>query len=67
MNLEVSDIKNAVKAMRADPRCNGWVAVVGGSAGGTHAITVALIRTRHPETFGRTGFKAATTIALIAR
>jgi len=42
MNLEVNDIKNAVKAMRADPRCNGWVAVVGGSAGATHAITVAL-------------------------
>src|SRR6266496_3405586 len=28
--------------MRADSRCNGWVAVVGGSAGATHAITVAL-------------------------
>ncbi|MFL6414421.1 MAG: hypothetical protein ACJ74Y_01970 [Bryobacteraceae bacterium] len=42
MNLEVNDIKNAVRAMRADPRCNGWVAVVGGSAGATHAITVAL-------------------------
>ena len=42
MNLEVNDIKNAVKAMRADPRCNGWVGVVGGSAGATHAITVAL-------------------------
>jgi hypothetical protein len=42
MNLEVNDIKNYVKAMRADPRCNGWVAVVGGSAGGSHAITVAL-------------------------
>ena len=42
MNLEVNDIKNYVKAMRADPRCNGWVAVVGGSAGATHAITVAL-------------------------
>ena len=42
MTLEVNDIKSAVKAMRADPRCNGWVAVVGGSAGATHAITVAL-------------------------
>jgi hypothetical protein len=42
MNLEVNDIKNYVKAMRADSRCNGWVAVVGGSAGATHAITVAL-------------------------
>jgi hypothetical protein len=42
MNLEVNDIKNYVKAMRADPRCNGWVGVVGGSAGAGHAITVAL-------------------------
>jgi hypothetical protein len=42
MNLEVNDIKNYVNAMRADARCNGWVAVVGGSAGATHAITVAL-------------------------
>ncbi len=42
MNVEVNDIKNYVKAMRADSRCNGWVAVVGGSAGATHAITVAL-------------------------
>lgn len=42
MTLEVNDIKNYVKAMRADPRCNGWVAVVGGSAGASHAITVAL-------------------------
>ena len=42
MKLEVDDIKNYVKAMRADPRCNGWVGVVGGSAGATHAITVAL-------------------------
>jgi hypothetical protein len=42
MNQQVNDIKNAVKAMRADERCTGWVAVVGGSAGATHAITVAL-------------------------
>jgi hypothetical protein len=42
MKQEVNDIKNYVKAMRADSRCNGWVAVVGGSAGATHAITVAL-------------------------
>lgn len=42
MKQEVNDIKNYVNAMRADPRCTGWVAVVGGSAGATHAITVAL-------------------------
>ena len=42
MKLEVDDIKNYIRAMRADPRCNGWVGVVGGSAGATHAITVAL-------------------------
>jgi hypothetical protein len=42
MTLEINDIKNAIKAMRADARCNGWVAVLGGSAGATHAITVAL-------------------------
>ena len=42
MNQQVNDVESAVKAMRADPRCNGWVAVVGGSAGATHAITVAL-------------------------
>jgi len=49
MKLEVNDIKNYVKAMRADPRCNGWVAVVGGSAGATHAITVALDTNRSPN------------------
>jgi hypothetical protein len=49
MNLEVNDIKNYVKAMRADSRClNGWVAVVGGSAGATHAITVALDTNQTP-------------------
>ena len=42
MALEVDNIKNYVKAMRADSRCNGWVGVVGGSAGASHAITVAL-------------------------
>jgi hypothetical protein len=42
MNLENNDIKTYVKAMRADSRCNGWVAVVGGSAGANLAVTVAL-------------------------
>jgi hypothetical protein len=42
MNLEVNDIKNAIKAMRADARCNGFVAVVGGSAGAALAIMATL-------------------------
>ena len=49
MNQEVSDIKNYVKAMRADSRCTGWVGVVGGSAGASHAITVALDTNRTPN------------------
>jgi hypothetical protein len=42
MNLEVSDIENAIKAMRADSRCNGFVAVVGGSAGAALTIMETL-------------------------
>ncbi len=42
MIQQTNDIKNYINAMRADPRCNGWVGVVGGSAGASHAITVAL-------------------------
>jgi hypothetical protein len=57
MTLEVNDIKNAVKAMRADQRCNGWVAVLGGSAGATHAITVALDTNPSPGGFWPGWFK----------
>ncbi|CAN5432372.1 hypothetical protein BH20VER3_BH20VER3_09470 [soil metagenome] len=39
---QYDDVKMAVRAARADPRGNGRVAAVGGSAGGTHATWVAL-------------------------
>ncbi len=35
------DVKVAVRAARSDPRCNGQVGAVGGSAGGTHTAFVA--------------------------
>ena len=42
MKQTVDDIKALVCALRADPRCNGKVAVLGGSAGANLAVTVAL-------------------------
>jgi pimeloyl-ACP methyl ester carboxylesterase len=48
MIREVNDIKALVRALRVDPRCNGKVGVVGGSAGATHAVTVALDKTTPP-------------------
>ncbi len=45
MAQQVNDIKALVRALRADPRCNGKVGVVGGSSGATHAVTVALDKT----------------------
>ena len=42
MAQQVNDIKAYVTAMRADPRCNGKIGVVGGSSGASHAVTVAL-------------------------
>ena len=42
MEQEVNDIKALVRALRADPRCNQKVGVVGGSAGANLAVTVAL-------------------------
>lgn len=39
---QYEDVQMAVRAARADTRGNGRVAVVGGSAGGTHATWVAL-------------------------
>jgi dienelactone hydrolase len=42
MAQQVNDIKALVRALRADPRCNGKVGAVGGSPGATHAVTVAL-------------------------
>ncbi len=39
---QYEDVEMAVRADRADPRANGQVGAVGGSAGGTHATWVAL-------------------------
>lgn len=38
---QTDDVKMAVRAARSDPRCNGQVGSVGGSAGGAHAAFVA--------------------------
>lgn len=38
---QTADCKIAVRAARADPRCNGKVVAVGGSAGATHAFSLA--------------------------
>ena len=42
---QYDDIKLAVQTARVDPRCNGHVGVLGGSAGAAHAAWVALDRT----------------------
>ena len=39
---QYDDIKMAARAARADPRCNGKLGVIGGSAGGTHAAWLAV-------------------------
>ena len=57
MKLEINDIKNYVKAMRADSRCNGWVAVVGGSPVRLTRLRSHWTRMRHPMAVGRTGAK----------
>ena len=49
MALETNDIKALVRALRNDPRCNGKVGVVGGSAGATLAVTVALDKNPTPN------------------
>src|SRR6476646_3157491 len=38
---QTDDVKLAVRTARADPRCNGQVGAVGGSAGGSHTAFVA--------------------------
>ena len=38
---QINDCKLAVRAVRADPRCNGQIGAVGGSAGATHATYLA--------------------------
>ncbi len=39
---QTDDIKAAIRAVRADGRCNGKVGAVGGSAGASHAVFVVL-------------------------
>jgi acetyl esterase/lipase len=38
---QTDDVAQAIVAARFDPRCNGWVGAVGGSAGGSHLAFVA--------------------------
>ena len=38
---QTDDLKMAVRAARADPRCNGLVYAVGGSAGASHTVYLA--------------------------
>jgi len=38
---QTNDVKLAVRSARSDPRCNGQVGSVGGSAGGSHTAFVA--------------------------
>jgi hypothetical protein len=38
---QTDDVRAAIRWARRDPRCNGEVVVLGGSAGGSHAIFVA--------------------------
>ncbi|MGH8091937.1 MAG: alpha/beta hydrolase family protein [Chthoniobacterales bacterium] len=42
---QVNDIKSLVRAARADGKCNGFLGIVGGSAGATHAAWVAIDQT----------------------
>ena len=42
---QAQDCKMAARAVRADPRCDGRLAVVGASAGGTHAEWLAIDHT----------------------
>jgi acetyl esterase/lipase len=45
---QTDDIKSIIRAARAEPLCNGHVAVLGGAAGGMHAAFVALDTTASP-------------------
>jgi acetyl esterase/lipase len=38
---QTQDIVNMIRTLRADPRCNGEVVVVGGSSGGAHGLLMA--------------------------
>lgn len=43
---QTDDVRLAILAARSDPRCNGQVGAVGGSAGGSHAAYTASTGTR---------------------
>ena len=45
---QTDDIKSLIRAARVDPKSNGHVAVVGGSAGAVHAIFVGFDKTPSP-------------------
>jgi acetyl esterase/lipase len=46
---QIDDIKSLIKAARSlTSLCNGDVGVIGGSAGGSHAVFVALDKTASP-------------------
>lgn len=46
---QTDDIKSEIRAARADTaHCNGRIGVIGGSAGGSHAVFVALDKTTSP-------------------
>lgn len=51
---QYDDIKMAARAARADPRCNGRLGVIGGSAGGGHAAWLAVdhLATHRPRWSG---------------
>lgn len=46
---QTNDTRALVRAARADSLSNGWVAIVGGSSGGTHAAMVAFDKTPTPN------------------
>src|SRR5437016_3172152 len=45
---QTDDIKSLIKAARSISLCNGNVGVIGGSAGGSHGVFVALDKTASP-------------------
>lgn len=42
---QTDDIKAQIRALRADPACNGNIGILGGSAGGSHAVFCAIDKT----------------------
>jgi len=65
---QTDDIKSLIKAARSlTTLCNGNVGVLGGSAGGSHAIFVALDKTTSPPDTYQIGARTEWMIALSAR